>query len=551
MILESSGWVRGRQGRRAARRWYPALGAPRGTVLFLPPWGDEMNHARPLMAAAARALAAAGWDVRCHDPFGTGDSDGEFAEATLRGWIDDVADDVVDARHRGPVVLWSARQGALLVAPVMAELRRRRKPSQGAHRHPGVSACAAFSPVASGTAALTQWLRIAAMATGERPEVLRARLGTGEAVQVAGYPLTGAFATELVALDGAADGADASRPELDLPRQSWDAATLGLERFWLETEAPLDLTLANRLVDWLERELPTGIDNEATLVGLHPAAPEGEGLTTRAAAISPWPLQLEVPVGAASRPGVLFVVGGPQTRVGAHRQFLRWARTFAAAGHATCRYDRAGRGDADGERLPPESAGAELLSALQQAMAATGVKRWVVFGLCDGATVGLLHGSGHAAVAGVVAVNPWVPAAEEVASQALVSGYYARRWLDPRFWQRLFTGQVAGLKALRGWLAHRARAARTGDNRTVAALPERLLQAVEASSTPTLWILSGKDRTADEFRALVGSSPRWQAALSRTGHARHVIAEADHTLSTAAHHDRVATLVGAWLTRGA
>lgn len=508
-----------------------------------------MNHTRPLMAAGARALAAAGWDVRCHDPFGTGDSDGDFAEATFRGWIDDVADDVVNARHHGPVVLWSARHGALLAAPVMAELRRRRKPSQAAEGPLGVSACVSWSPVANGSAALTQWLRIAAMATGERPEVLRARLGVGETVHAAGYPLTGAFAAELATLDGESAAADSGAASSTIPRQSWDAATLGLTRFWLENEGPLEVKLVDRLVEWLERQLPTGIDNEATLVGLHPVAPVGEGLTTRAAAISPWPLYLEVPVGAASRPGVLFVVGGPQTRVGAHRQFLRWARTFAAAGHATCRYDRAGRGDADGERLAPEAAGAELASALQQAIATTGVKRWVVFGLCDGATVGLLHGAAHPAVAGVVAVNPWTPASPEVASQALVSGYYARRWLDPQFWQRLFTGRVTAGKALREWLKHRTRAGRNGVDDQSTALPGRLLQAVETSSVPMLWILSGKDRTADEFRALVGSSSRWQAALSRAGHERHVIADADHTLSTAAHHDRLAELVAPWLTR--
>ncbi len=98
----AAGWVPGKAGRRWRTEWQPARGPCRGTVLFLPPLGDEMNHTRPLMATAARALAAAGWRVQCTDPYGTGDSEGEFGGASLTAWAEDFADDACAAAAEGP-----------------------------------------------------------------------------------------------------------------------------------------------------------------------------------------------------------------------------------------------------------------------------------------------------------------------------------------------------------------------------------------------------------------------------------------------------------------
>ena len=47
--------------------------------------------------------------------------------------------------------------------------------------------------------------------------------------------------------------------------------------------------------------------------------------------------------------GVLIVVGGPQYRVGSHRQFLLLSRALATAGYPTSRFDFRGMCDRDGE----------------------------------------------------------------------------------------------------------------------------------------------------------------------------------------------------------
>ncbi len=51
-----------------------------------------------------------------------------------------------------------------------------------------------------------------------------------------------------------------------------------------------------------------------------------------------------------ARLGVLIVVGGPQYRVGSHRQFVLLARALAARGFAAMRFDCTGMGDSDGAR---------------------------------------------------------------------------------------------------------------------------------------------------------------------------------------------------------
>ena len=47
--------------------------------------------------------------------------------------------------------------------------------------------------------------------------------------------------------------------------------------------------------------------------------------------------------------GVLIVVGGPQYRVGSHRQFALLARSLAAQGIPAMRFDYRGMGDSVGE----------------------------------------------------------------------------------------------------------------------------------------------------------------------------------------------------------
>jgi alpha-beta hydrolase superfamily lysophospholipase len=93
---------------------------PRGGVLYVHPFAEEMNKSRRVAALQARELARQGWHVLQIDLFGCGDSAGDFGEATWEDWLDDVVSGVRWLQHRvdGPIWLWGLRSGALLAAQV-------------------------------------------------------------------------------------------------------------------------------------------------------------------------------------------------------------------------------------------------------------------------------------------------------------------------------------------------------------------------------------------------------------------------------------------------
>lgn len=98
---------------------HPARGgAARRALLYLPPFGEEMNKSRRMAAVQARALAVAGCEVLQIDLCGCGDSSGDFGEASWQGWLDDVlaAHAWLRARSDAPLTLWGLRAGCLLAA---------------------------------------------------------------------------------------------------------------------------------------------------------------------------------------------------------------------------------------------------------------------------------------------------------------------------------------------------------------------------------------------------------------------------------------------------
>ena len=103
----------------------PAPGrAPLGAVLQLSPFAEEMNRARHLLACQARELAAAGLHVLRVDPYGCGDSAGDFSEARWEIWREDAlrSADWLREETSAPVSLWGVRLGALLACDLVAHM---------------------------------------------------------------------------------------------------------------------------------------------------------------------------------------------------------------------------------------------------------------------------------------------------------------------------------------------------------------------------------------------------------------------------------------------
>ena len=118
---------------------------------------------------------------------------------------------------------------------------------------------------------------------------------------------------------------------------------------------------------------------------------------------------LHVPEREPARIGVLVIVGGPQYRVGSHRQFVLMARSLAQSGYAVLRFDYRGMGDSDGEMRTFESVASDVRAAIDELLrrvpSLTGVALW---GLCDAASVSLMYCTQDARVKGVAIANPWV-----------------------------------------------------------------------------------------------------------------------------------------------
>ncbi len=177
-------FISGPRGELFTLYFPPAPGVPsRGAMVFVPPFAEEMNRARPTVAAQARAFASVGVAVLLLDLYGTGDSEGAFADARWETWREDVrvaGQWLRDAGHR-QVGLWGLRLGALLAVDTVFDAPD------------AFDFILLWEPVLSGKAFMDQFLRIGiaeGLETGGRSitlNELRLKLSRTEPVEVAGY----------------------------------------------------------------------------------------------------------------------------------------------------------------------------------------------------------------------------------------------------------------------------------------------------------------------------------------------------------------------------
>ena len=248
--------------------------------------------------------------------------------------------------------------------------------------------------------------------------------------------------------------------------------------------------------------------------------------------------------GIVSRPaqpprlGVVIVVGGPQYRVGSHRQFTLLARRLAAAGHAALRFDCRGMGDSDGPARDFQDIGADIdaaIAALRQDQPS--VQTVVLWGLCDAASAALLFVDGRArpGLGGLCLLNPWVRSAQSQA-RAQVKHYYLQRLLQAAFWRKLASGQVglgrlADLARNLGQMLAGRRPAGAPSSGAGLSFQQRMARAWQRADCPVLLVLSGRDLTAKEFTDSLAADPAWRGALDRPHLTRLELVEADHTFS--------------------
>lgn len=261
-------------------------------------------------------------------------------------------------------------------------------------------------------------------------------------------------------------------------------------------------------------------------------------------------------VGIASVPaepgtrGVLIVVGGPQYRVGSHRQFALLARHLAAQGIAAMRFDVRGMGDSGGDERDFEGIQDDIRAALDAFVAAVpGMRDVVLWGLCDGASAAALYAPGDARVRGLVLLNPWVRTDDGVARTTL-KHHYRDRLRDPAFWRKLARGQfdyVGSVKSMLGLVRAAFGAGSRQQDGATAPLPERMRQSLHAFGGRTLLVIGGADLTGREFCDVAGSTPAWKRLSSAPHVAWRRLEDADHTFSRRAWRDQVAAWTAEWV----
>lgn len=240
---------------------------------------------------------------------------------------------------------------------------------------------------------------------------------------------------------------------------------------------------------------------------------------------------LHRPATARRGVAVLVIVGGPQYRVGSHRQFVSSARSIAAAGYPVLRFDYRGMGDSDGEFAGFECVSDDIRSAIDALCSACHPPRGVVLlGLCDAASAALMYCSSDTRVAGLILMNPWVRTGHSQAA-VIVKRYYVTRFLQADFWRKLVSGGFDFFGSTASLARNVLRAAKRPGAAEATEFIGVMRAGFEQFSAPVLIVQSGRDLTADEFRALCRDGAGWQRALARDTVQVVDMVQADHTFS--------------------
>lgn len=253
---------------------------------------------------------------------------------------------------------------------------------------------------------------------------------------------------------------------------------------------------------------------------------------------------LSRPAATPASTGMVIVVGGPQYRIGSHRQFVLLARALAAAGHAVLRFDCRGMGDSTGAAPGFDAIDADIGAAIGALQAACPmVQKVALWGLCDGASAALLYArrTRDKRLIGLSLANPWMHT-KQAEAHAIVHTYYRQRLLDGAFWRKVARGGVNPLRKLSEFLRHRrdARSASSAGDATAG-----MREAFDELSLPLLLLLCTKDATAQAFLAQLALG---DSHLLAEPHVRRVdFAAADHTFSSAEWRREVENATMLWL----
>jgi hypothetical protein len=255
---------------------------------------------------------------------------------------------------------------------------------------------------------------------------------------------------------------------------------------------------------------------------------------------------------ACRRPGVVIVNAGLVHRVGPNRLGVKLARRLAELGHFALRFDLSGIGDSEQrtDGLPfHKSALAETVEAMDQLSGHTGVRKFILTGICTGASVSFGTALVDSRVAGAALINL---RALQLGSEDLVAWRAlhiaeARRVLGPGLPLDLATRAVGVRKAIRVALDLVRDLPRQKEIAEEAGRLRQKIRLLADRRAPLLFVCSPWDGALYYHRLLLGgetSADAWGGMVT-TG----IIPASDHTFSTLAAQQRLLKVLGDWLGR--
>jgi hypothetical protein len=170
---------------------------------------------------------------------------------------------------------------------------------------------------------------------------------------------------------------------------------------------------------------------------------------------------------ARTSDAVIFLNVGSNHRVGSNRMYVKMARSLAARGLTSLRFDVSGIGDSvslagNENRLYAKEAVLDVKAAMNELTSLREVRRFFLVGLCSGAYLAFQTAHVDARVAGQVLINTQTFRWKEGDSLEVSlrknyrsTRFYTTEMWNPQVWGRVLRGEV-NAKGIAGTLASRA-----------------------------------------------------------------------------------------------
>lgn len=250
---------------------------------------------------------------------------------------------------------------------------------------------------------------------------------------------------------------------------------------------------------------------------------------------------------------VIVVAGGPQYRVGAHRQFVTLSREIARLGFPVLRFDHRGIGDSDGDYRGFKDMDDDIRAAidilLEQHPSIDNVALW---GECESASAIAYYAHRDTRVKGLFMVNPWVYT-EAGRAKTYLKHYYLQRLFQVELWKRIFSGDFQFKKSIQYFffslLAKRdeSKSNKGDDDLSNLPLTTRLMKSMLLYQGSSFVMTSGHDYIAQEFKGLIAHSEDWKEIVARGQTRMDDIPDADHTFSRPEWRTRLFDSTKSWV----